>query len=184
MKSLQGFLLVASPALADPNFRKTVVLIVRHNEEEGALGLVLNRQTETTIRELWQRIGQEGNPSDAPLSLGGPCEGPLMALHADSAAAELEIVPGLYFTTCSSQLQVLAEQPPTNVRFFFGYSGWGARQLEAELASGAWTVEPAGSKHVFGATQGLWERATSEAEGWKVLSALNIKEVPGDPTLN
>lgn len=184
MKSLQGFLLVASPALVDPNFRKTVVLIVRHNDEEGALGLVLNRQTETTIRELWQRIGQEGNPTDAQLCWGGPCEGPLMALHADSSAAELEIVQGLYFTTCSSQLQILAERPPNQVRFFFGYSGWGARQLENELASGVWTVEPAGLKHVFGPTQGLWERATAEAEGWKVLSALNLRDVPGDPTRN
>ena len=108
MPLLQGFLLVAAPALVDPNFRQTVVLIVRHSDEEGALGLVLNRRTSTTVAELWQRMGQETTANDSPLSLGGPCEGPLMALHTEKSAAEFEILPGLYFTAGSDQLQSLA----------------------------------------------------------------------------
>ena len=111
MNSLQGFLLVASPALADPNFRKTVILIVRHSSEDGALGLVLNRETSTTIKELWERMGQENCASHQPLSLGGPCEGPLMALHTEQPLAEIEVLPGLYFTAGSDQLQTLVASP-------------------------------------------------------------------------
>jgi putative transcriptional regulator len=184
MKSLQGFLLVASPSLVDPNFRKTVVLIVRHSHDEGVLGLVLNRQTSTTVKDLWARMGQEPCANDAPLSLGGPCEGPLMALHTDPAAAEIEVLPGLYFTAGSDQLQALASTDRADVRFFFGYAGWSAGQLEVELKSGAWRTEPAGLKHMFAGNQELWEHSISEAAGWEVLSALRIKDVPVDPSMN
>jgi len=80
MKSLQGHLLIASPTLLDPNFRKSVVLLVQHNEE-GAMGLVLNRPTETKLCEAWTQVAETDCASDASLNLGGPCEGPLMALH-------------------------------------------------------------------------------------------------------
>ncbi len=139
MESLQGLLLVASPELADPNFRKTVVLIVRHSADEGTLGLVLNRHTSTSVRELWQRMGQENCKRDTPLSLGGPCEGPLMALHTDAQVAELEVLPGLYFTASSDQLRALVDEDENAgpARFFFGYAGWAAGQLEMELQAGA-----------------------------------------------
>jgi putative transcriptional regulator len=184
MKSLQGMLLVASPALADPNFRKTVVLIVRHSEDDGALGLVLNRRTSTTIKDLWSRLEKEGCANEAPLSLGGPCEGPLMALHTDQSAAEVEVLPGLYFTAGSEHLQSLVSGVHPDVRFFFGYAGWGAGQLEAELKGGAWGTEPTSLKHVFAVHQELWERSIHEAAGWEVLSSLGIKDVPVDPTRN
>jgi len=184
MKSLQGFLLIASPALVDPNFRKTVVLVVRHSEDEGALGLVLNRQTSTTVKELWERMGHEGCDSDEPLSLGGPCEGPLMALHTARPLGEIEVVSGLYFSAGSDQLQQLAAEPGAHVRFFFGYAGWGAGQLEIEMQAGGWRIEPAAPKHVFAMTEALWERSMSEAAGWEVIAALNIKDVPADPSMN
>src|SRR3954471_9089687 len=57
MKSLQGQLLVASPTLVDPNFFHTVVLLVQHNEE-GALGLVLNRPLQTTVQEMWSEVNK------------------------------------------------------------------------------------------------------------------------------
>lgn len=184
MKSLQGFLLIASPALVDPNFRKTVVLVVRHAMGEGALGLVLNRRTSTTLKELWERIGREGCTTDDSLSLGGPCEGPLMALHGDRTAGELEVLTGVYFTAEGDHLQRLVTAPPGDVRFFFGYAGWAPGQLEIELQAGGWRIEPAAPKHVFAMTEALWERSMSEAAGWEVLSVLNIKELPSDPSMN
>jgi putative transcriptional regulator len=184
MNSLQGFLLVASPALADPNFRKTVILIVRHSSEDGALGLVLNRETSTTIKELWERMGQENCASHQPLSLGGPCEGPLMALHTEQPLAEIEVLPGLYFTAGSDQLQTLVASPSPLARYFFGYAGWGAGQLEMELQGGAWRTEPASLKHIFGTHQQAWERSISEAAGWEVLSVLKLKGLPLDPSMN
>lgn len=185
MESLQGLLLVASPELGDPNFRQTVVLIVRHTPDEGTLGLVLNRATSTSVRELWQRMGQEDCQQDTPLSLGGPCEGPLMALHTEAAIAEIEVLPGLYFTASSDQLRALiCEKHEGPVRFFFGYAGWAAGQLEMELHAGAWRTEPTGLRHVFALQSELWERSISEAAGWEVLAALRIKDVPVDPSRN
>ncbi|HEY1601420.1 MAG TPA: YqgE/AlgH family protein [Pirellulales bacterium] len=184
MESLQGFLLVAAPALVDPNFRQTVILIVQHSDDEGALGLVLNRQTSTTVAELWERLGQEGKVNDGPVSLGGPCEGPLMALHTEKSAAEIEVLPGLYFSAAGEQLRSLAVNSQVDVRFFFGYAGWGAGQLENELSSGAWRTEPASLKHIFVVNQQLWERSMSEAAGWEVLAALRIKDIPVDPSRN
>jgi len=184
MTSLQGFLLVASPSLLDANFRQAVVLVVRHSPDEGAIGLVLNRPTSTSLKELWDRTGQEACHSDATLSLGGPCEGPLMAVHTNQESAEIEVLPGLYFSASSDHLQALANRPRADVRFFFGYAGWGAGQLEMELEEGAWRTEPAALKHVFAVHQQQWERSISEAAGWEVLSALRIKDVPIDPSMN
>lgn len=184
MTSLQGSLLVASPALLDPNFRKTVVLIVRHSEDDGALGLVLNRRTSASIKELWERVSEEPCGAEAPLSLGGPCEGPLMALHMEASLGDIEVLSGVYFTADSDQLKQLVSAPRQDVRFFFGYAGWGAGQLEMELEGGAWRTEPAAVKHIFGLDQGMWDRSIMEAAGWEVLSALKIKDVPSDPSVN
>ncbi|HEY2840149.1 MAG TPA: YqgE/AlgH family protein [Pirellulales bacterium] len=184
MRSLQGQLLVASPALLDPNFRQTVVLIVRHTADDGALGLVLNRQTQTSIKELWERLGESECASDAQLSLGGPCEGPLMALHAERGPEDIEVAAGIYFSSDTDRLTQLLNQSQDHARFFFGYAGWGPGQLEMELEEGAWSVGPAGTKHVFAIDQGLWERTAAEAAGWEVLSALKIRDVPPNPSLN
>lgn len=184
MNSLQGLLLVASPDLTDPNFRQTIVFIVRHTSEEGTLGLVLNRQTSTTIKELWERLGEGECTSDAPLSLGGPCEGPLMALHTVDSAAEIQVLPGIYFSAGGEQMRLLISGNPGTARFFFGYAGWGAGQLEQELQAGAWRMEPATLRHIFSLHQEQWERSISEAAGWEVLSALNLKSVPIDPSQN
>ncbi len=184
MKSLQGHLLVASPELLDPNFRKTVVLVVRHTEEDGALGLVLNRQTSATIKELWQRLNEQECQNQSLLSLGGPCEGPLMAVHVDESLGEMEVMPGVFFTAGQEHLSELVQHAEASVRFFYGYAGWGPGQLEAEIEQGAWQSEPAGTKHVFFFGDGLWDRATTEAAGWEVLAALKIKDVPPDPSMN
>lgn len=79
--SLEGHLLVASAELRDPNFFQAVVLLIRHSEE-GALGLILNRRTTATIRQVWEQVSDIACTSTQPLHLGGPVQGPLMALHA------------------------------------------------------------------------------------------------------
>ena len=95
MTSLQAHLLIATPELADP-FNRSVVLLIRHNEE-GALGLILNRRTSATLREAWSRLSEVPCHRDDSLFLGGPCEGPLVALHTNEFLLETEVMPGLYF---------------------------------------------------------------------------------------
>src|SRR4051812_22214559 len=97
MKSLQGQILVASPKLVDPNFFHTVVLMVQHNDE-GALGLVLNRPLQTTVKEMWEQV-DEGTKCgvEGALHQGGPCEGALMVVHGEETCAESEVTGGIYF---------------------------------------------------------------------------------------
>src|SRR5687768_8432333 len=98
MDSLQGQLLIAAPRLADPNFFHTVVLMVQHNDD-GALGLVLNRPLTAAIQTVWQQVSESPCLIEGFLHQGGPCEGPLMVVHANADASDLEVMPGVYFST-------------------------------------------------------------------------------------
>src|SRR3982751_5237695 len=100
MKSLKGHLLISSPRLMDPNFVRTVVLMVQHGEE-GALGLILNRPLQATVRDVCEKVLETPCEIEAPLHQGGPCEGPLMVLHTDAdggIGGEVEVMPGVHFT--------------------------------------------------------------------------------------
>ena len=149
MQSLQSHLLIATPELPEP-FSRAVVLLVRHNEE-GALGLILNHPTSASLTEAWSRLSEVPCHREQPLYLGGPCEGPLVALHSHEFLMEWEVMNGLYFCAGKEKLERLvaqtADQP---AKFFAGYSGWAAGQLEAELARGSWSVLLAEKEHVFG----------------------------------
>ena len=133
-------MLVAAPALRNPNFHRSVVLVVKHGDE-GTLGLILNRPSGTKIAEIWSQVSSAPCHVDQPIHTGGPIQGPLMAIHSAPDLAEIEVMPGVYFTAARENLEqiVSATEPtaPTNARFFVGYSGWGPGQLEAELDGGA-----------------------------------------------
>jgi putative transcriptional regulator len=185
MDNLQGHFLIASAKLADPNFFRTVVLIVRHNEE-GAMGMVLNRPASLTVREVWEKVGGAACETDEHLHVGGPCPGPLMALHQRVDLADLEIGSGMYFTADPESIAQLVEQPQLAVRYFAGYAGWGAGQLEQEITGGAWHVAPAATEQIFGADDTLWEslvRGARRKPGW-LIDALGIRHIPPEPSMN
>lgn len=183
MKSLQGHLLVAAPELRDPNFFQTVVLIFRH-DEEGAAGVILNRRTHATIQQIWKQISETKCKSHAPLCLGGPVEGPLMALHSQPELAEIDVIPGVFVAASQENLEQLAAQSDEGARFFVGYAGWGSGQLERELEEDAWLTAPASQEHIFGNCDNLWEQVTKEIKNSALISALKIKHVPKEPWLN
>jgi len=185
METLQGQFLVASTKLADPNFFRAVVLIVRHNEE-GAMGMVINRPANLTVREVWEKVSESTCETDECLHVGGPCPGPLMSLHGRVDLADLEILSGLYFTADPENIAQLVDQQQAEVRFFAGYAGWGPGQLEAEFASGAWLAVPATVEQVFSADDSLWESLVSNQRrqpSWLV-DALGIRHVPPEPSMN
>jgi putative transcriptional regulator len=188
MRSLAGQLLLASRRLTDPNFRQTIILMVQHNKD-GALGLVLNRPMEVTIREACEEGLEINCRADGVLHQGGPCEGPLMAVHAHADAAvhfgaedRCEVFDGLYFSTDQDELEWLLRQENPKALFFLGYSGWSPGQLENELANGGWVVAPATAGIVFNAVQsGQWGRLVSQASlGGSVRPEL----IPDDPSVN
>ena len=183
MGSLAGHFLIASPQLADPNFLRAVVLLIHHNEQ-GAFGVILNRMTDSTVKELWQEVAQTPCALDRHLNLGGPVSGPLMALHTDPAMGEIEVLPGLYFAAQREHLEQLVSRGEQVLRLFVGHSGWGQGQLERELAEGSWLTLPATIEYVFSNEGDLWKTVAQRIGESILTETLKLKEVPTDPTLN
>lgn len=181
--TLSGHLLIASPELRDPNFAQSVVLILR-DDQDGSFGLVLNRLTNVTMRQAWKKVASSTCKSKEPLRLGGPVQGPLMALHSDPAISELEPVPGIHFVADPDHIRALVDSTAPDLRFYVGFSGWGPGQLEGELDQGAWLTLPAVADHVFGPTDDLWRRASRQVADRRMAEALNIRHIPPDPRLN
>jgi putative transcriptional regulator len=183
--SLQSHLLIATDNLAAP-FDRAVVLLVRH-QSDGALGLILNRRTTVLLRETWGKLSELPCRREAPIFLGGPCEGPLVALHTEKTLLDFEVLPGLYFSAAKSSLEALvakSEQDLPQIKFFAGYSGWSAGQLESEIEQGSWSVLPAQLDHVFGADDELWKQASRYVAdaSWRTL--LGVKQLPSDLRAN
>lgn len=184
MKSLQGQLLVASPHLLDTNFSRTVVLMVQH-QPQGALGLVLNRPGPWRVHELWEKVGKGACPSTAPVGLGGPVEGPLMAVHQQPLFADAEVYPGLYFATRTDFLEKIVARTDGVFRLFVGFAGWGAGQLETELTAGGWLTAPAENRLIFDTdTADIWKVVIEGIGSELMQSSLRIKNRPPDPTVN
>jgi putative transcriptional regulator len=184
MKSLKGLILVASPHLLDPNFVRTVVLMLHHSEE-GAFGVVLNRPAENTIKQLWEKIGEGPCESDQLIHVGGPVSGPLIALHTDELASEMEVLPGLFFAAQRENLEKVLQQKKSPVRLFVGHAGWGGGQLEQELKEGAWLTSPASPEYIFyDLDVDLWKEVSKQIGDAMLTSSLGIKHVPEDPSLN
>jgi len=185
MESLQGQLLVASSSLSDPNFAGTVVLVAVHGED-GALGLILNRELETSVQEIWGQVSRKQSVRLENVRHGGPVGGTLMALHDRRSLANVVIAEGVYLATELNALESLATSTEGTVNFYLGHSGWGPGQLEDELIEGSWLLLPAGSEHVFaeadsGAT---WKLAMNEAGRRELLAVFPLKHVPEDPRSN
>jgi putative transcriptional regulator len=179
MASLQGKLLVSSPALVDPNFRKTVVLIA-HHDDDGAMGLVLSRPSGVVATEAVPAL--EGLPgANDPVYVGGPVQPEAFMVLAefenvDEAAAP--IMSSLGFMPADAEPDDLSIR---RLRLFAGYSGWGAGQLEAELAESSWIVVDAQTDDAFAQDPDeLWRDVLARKGGPFSL----METMPFDPGLN
>ena len=180
MTSRRGQLLVASPRLRDPNFFKTVVLIVKDEEEDGTLGVILNRPMTISVGDAIAEQVDAASGVEAPIHQGGPCEGPLVALHTNFSAAGDEVIEGVRFTMDREAIEWLLANNEGPIKYFAGYSGWGQGQLDAELEDGAWLVAPATQDHVFEKV-GDWSKLTT----WLAMGRrIDISRIPDDPSVN
>jgi putative transcriptional regulator len=173
-ESLRGQLLIATPALPD-EFERTVVLVIEHNDE-GAMGLILNRPTETVVAEAVPGLdGLSG--SDRHVYAGGP-----VARDTVIALADFEDVTQAARTVVG---QVGLVDPDTtdlelrDLRVYAGHAGWGPGQLDSELEAEAWIVDRARPEDPF-ADQDLWPLALQRMGGEYALLA----RMPDDPSLN
>jgi putative transcriptional regulator len=179
--SLQGQLLVASPTLVDPNFARTVVAIANH-DADGALGVVLNRPSETEVAEAVPDLAGLVEPGEVVL-VGGPVQSEaivVLAEFADPADAGLVVVGGVGLVSDRTELERLDELSSRR-RVFAGYAGWGPGQLEAELEREDWILEPATVEDVFSdEPEELWGRVLDRKGGRFRL----VARMPLDPSMN
>lgn len=153
-QSLRGHFLIAGCRLRDPNFFKSVVLIVEHTEE-GAMGLIINRPSSVTVANALS--GHFDLPETGDLIFcGGPVEpGAYFVLHNTSAfdAAECPVVGGLYVGSSAAVFEEIVRnacaENEFRFRVFSGCAGWGPDQLESELARGDWLTCPACEDAIF-----------------------------------
>ena len=183
MAFLQGQFLVASPHLCDPNFFRAIVLMVQH-DEEGAFGLILNRVLDRTVTEVWELLAERACECSLPLHVGGPVEGPIVALHDDPMLAEQEVVPGVFFAAEQENLDRLVRQDEHRFRIFCGYAGWGAGQLEGEMEAGGWLVAPASSEDIFCDVDRAWENVSKKINLDILATGVRLRHVPDDPSWN
>jgi putative transcriptional regulator len=193
MNSLSGNLLVSVPALDDPNFFRSVVVLLRH-DAESATGLVLNRPTKWALECAMEDVpaedlGDQAGPETLTRHLfwGGPVEGPLMALHGSLALAEMNVLPGVNFLMERGRMKQLVMQSRHPFRVYSGYCGWGPGQLEREIAAGGWLSCPADETHIFCNEPGLLWQQLCELIGYSIIFAPRPDGpplTPIDPGLN
>ena len=184
MDSLAGQLLIAIPELPDSNFFRSVVFMIEHSPE-GAMGVILNRPTEVTLSEIWERLDPQISVERKDfVHLGGPVKGPIVGLHEQFRFTDNEIIDGVYMTMDSHRLNELVEERQFRFKAFSGYSGWGPNQLEAEIEAGGWFVTKANPADVFDSSSELWKNLC-ERIGQDFLSSFGItKNSMIDPNLN
>ena len=160
--SLAPTLLLAMPQLQDPNFTKSVVLLCEHREE-GAMGLVVNRCTDTLASAIVQLEPMPEGDGGLPVWIGGPVD-PARGwlLLAENLGDGIEVCPGVYLSASRDLLRRVIQnrELATRCRFLVGYAGWGPRQLDSELAASAWLTVPVDKELMF-ETPGeeMWEVA-------------------------
>jgi putative transcriptional regulator len=188
----RGCLLVAPPTLSDPNFFRTVVLLLAY-DEDGALGVVLNRPSETPIAEIVPSWALHVSPPGV-LFTGGPVQpnAAICVAHhgipGDFDNSGLEDRFEGYSPLTSSIGTVDLHREPDDIavtfaglRVFQGYAGWGAGQLDDEIDDNAWYVLEGSPDHILSSEpEGLWERVLRSQGGWMSVLARH----PVDPSLN
>jgi putative transcriptional regulator len=153
--SLTNQFLIAMPALADPNFSHTVTYMCDHNEE-GAMGLVINRPLELDIEELFLHLDIKNTRKErvyTPIYQGGPVQTERgFVLHKDIGnwEATLQVTDEIGLTMSQDIIEAIAhDEGPRDYLISLGYAGWGAGQLEDELAANAWLNGPAETSIIF-----------------------------------
>jgi len=153
--NLTNHFLIAMPAMADPNFSRTVAYVAEHSEE-GALGVIINRPIDLTVKDLFERVEIPFDRSDMathPVYFGGPVQTDRgFVLHRPTGEwqSSLRVADDVALTSSKDILLALsAEGKPTDVLISLGYSGWSAGQLENELAQNAWLTVRADPRIIF-----------------------------------
>lgn len=182
IKPGQGKVLISEPSLRDLYFKRSVVLLVDHNEE-GSFGLILNKPVEIDLN----KVIKDFPDFNAKVYLGGPVNtDSLFVLHklGDKVKKSIEVIDGLYWGGDMDTIIELAASKlidPDDIRFYVGYSGWGAKQLNDELKENSWFVAiPKIDKILSKRADQMWEDLMRTlGEDYAIWA-----NYPSDPMLN
>lgn len=163
-----SLLLIAKPTLADPNFRRTVVLVTRA-PDASTVGVILNRPTTLELSGFFGPTVPKQNYRDA-IYFGGPVmQQVIVALFRSETPPRppaFHVLKDLYLTMHPGNVESLLAKPEGRYRLYAGFSGWLPMQLESELSRDDWYVLPADEETVFRKdTGGLWEQLLARAAG-------------------
>ena len=178
--SLAGSFLIAHPALIDPNFRKSVIMLPDHSEKDGSIGLILNRPTGKVVGDLI--AGKElGHLSRIPVLNGGPVSPEELIFAAFRWHPQTQLLECRHHIPLEEAARLAAAQHST-VRAFVGYAGWSAGQLEGELAQRAWLVRKADQEDLLEIERAplIWRELTGTFGPWFKM----VADAPDDPSLN
>ncbi|MDX1453478.1 MAG: YqgE/AlgH family protein, partial [Oleiphilaceae bacterium] len=150
--NLQNHFLIAMPQLLDPNFSGTITYLCEHNEH-GAMGIVINRPTELSLQDILEQLEIPLKSDDQILYAGGPVQLERgFVLHTDQREwqSSMNITPQIRLTSSKDILSAIANgEGPEQFLIALGYAGWGAGQLEQELADNAWLTCRANQEVMF-----------------------------------
>ncbi len=153
--NLTNHFLIAMPNMADPNFSKTLTYVCEHNDQ-GALGVVVNRPIDMTVRGLFERLSlslKDRQFADAPIYFGGPVQtdrGFVLHFPAGNWQSTLRVRDALGLTTSKDILEAVGRgEGPAKLLVTLGYAGWSAGQLEHELSQNAWLTVEARDSIIF-----------------------------------
>lgn len=153
--NLTNHFLIAMPAMVDPNFARTLTFIAEHNNE-GALGVIVNRPIDMTLRDLFEKVEidlEAHDIGDLPIYFGGPVQTDRgFVLHRPGGEwhSSLKVDEDIALTSSKDILHALGSTgQPADVLITLGYAGWSAGQLEDELAQNAWLTVPADHRVIF-----------------------------------
>lgn len=154
-RSFANHFLIAMPGMHDPNFARGVTLLFQHNDD-GAMGIMINRRSDFTLGEIFAQMHIANESTDLaaqPVLLGGPVQPERgFVVHDDTRewGSSLRVHERLAVTTSRDILDAMARgKGPARALMALGYAGWGAGQLEAELAENAWLTVPADEAILF-----------------------------------
>ena len=177
---LQQQLLIAMPAMSDPNFARSVTLLCQHNEE-GAIGITINRPSDFSLGELLFQLNiscDDLEISSMMVLEGGPVSpdhGFVLHTPVEGYDSSIQINDDIMVTTSRDILSAIAKgDGPGQFLVALGYAGWGDGQLESEMRQNAWLSVPADKGILFeSALQNRWEKAVGKL-------GININDLHGE----
>ena len=159
MSDLAPGILIAVPQLDDPNFSRSVVLLVEHNES-GAMGIVFNRPSDISLADIGREHEMDVHAGAGQAFVGGPVqrERGFLVHRREDVTDSVKLEEGVFLSVSTDALRELLSGDPAAYRLCLGYAGWGPGQLEREMVAGGWLNSGISSERIFDTpAEKIWE---------------------------